>query len=149
METRSGFLPLNEWMFMQIFRTLGKHKPSRVLRHNGGRKRKALAQEGVVRFQVLHGLAPPLQGGAHRCTGGGSCTTGVPPSLRGGSSLSSTGLSRCRGSPVCATAWLPQEPTVGSLLSLGSGGCRCHSYQGWPSVQDPNFPGALKSLIIL
>lgn len=56
---------------MQIFRTLGKHKPSRVLRHNGGRKRKALAQEGVVRFQVLHGLAPPLQGGAHRCTGGG------------------------------------------------------------------------------
>ena len=68
---------------MQIFRTLGKHKqalrpPSRVLRHNGGRKRKALAQGGLGRFQVLHGPAPLLQRAARRCQAGalaqlGSC----------------------------------------------------------------------------
>lgn len=115
--------------FQDTWKTQANIK-TETLRHNGGRKRKALAQEEVVRFQVLLGPAPLLQGVAHRCTGWGSCTTGVLPSLRGGSSLSSTGLSRCRGSSVCPTAWLPQDLTVGSLLSLGSGGCRSHSYQG-------------------
>ena len=109
---------------MQIFRTLGKHKqalrlPSGVLRHNGGRKRKALAQEGVGRVQVLHGPAPLLQRAARRCPGGGSYTTGILPSLRVGSSLSSTGLSRCRGSPCVLLLGCPKSRLSGPCYLWG------------------------------